>query len=240
ANYKVHHTTKKRPFEVHAIEKQHLQKVTTSFSFENNLTNSITRSIRKDNVIWYESNRYTVPTGTYRPKKSNQAYIEVTDEDRLLIRLSASGEVIADHAIHSGKGELIQDSDHKRKRSNKIDQWQKEIQQAFQNKEQIEEFISILREKYPRHLGDQFSILWNLIQQEANWINQALDRAMDLQLKSANDLRDLLISLKREEENTDSQDKGSQECSTSNYSHISASTRNLDSYIEIMNGGKTA
>lgn len=240
ANYKVHHTIKKRPFEVHALEKQHLQKVTTKFSFENNLTNSITRSIRKDNVIWYESNRYTVPTGTYRPKKSNQAYIEITDDHRLLIRLSAFGEIIATHAIHNGKGELIQESEHKRKRSGKIDHWQKEIQQAFGNKEQIEKFISILREKYPRHMGDQFSILWNLIQQEPNWINQALDRAMDLQLKSANDLRDLLISLKQEEKKADSQHKEAQERSTSAYSHISASTRNIDSYIEIMNGGKTA
>ncbi|WP_235182765.1 IS21 family transposase [Gracilibacillus boraciitolerans] len=58
-NHNVHHTTKKRPFEVHALEKQHLQKVSTSFSFENNLTTSITRNIRKDNVISYESNRYS-------------------------------------------------------------------------------------------------------------------------------------------------------------------------------------
>ena len=34
-NYKVHQTIKKRPFEVHALEKQHLQKVSTQFSFEN-------------------------------------------------------------------------------------------------------------------------------------------------------------------------------------------------------------
>lgn len=37
-NYKVHNTTKKRPFEVHALEKQHLKKVSLTFSHEQSTT----------------------------------------------------------------------------------------------------------------------------------------------------------------------------------------------------------
>lgn len=36
-NYKVHHNIKKRPFEVHALEKQHLQKVSGTYIFEKSL-----------------------------------------------------------------------------------------------------------------------------------------------------------------------------------------------------------
>src|SRR5690625_6295224 len=34
-NYKIHHNTKKRPFEMHALEKQHLLKVNGKYIFEN-------------------------------------------------------------------------------------------------------------------------------------------------------------------------------------------------------------
>ena len=80
-NYKVHHNTKKRPSEVHALEKQHLKKVSGTYIFENVLVPSITRMIQKDNVIRYEGNRYSVPQGTYRPDAPNIAYLQV-DENR--------------------------------------------------------------------------------------------------------------------------------------------------------------
>lgn len=238
-NYKVHHTTKKRPFEVHALEKQHLQNVSTQFSFENQPSHSITRNLQKDNVVKYKSNRYTVPTGTYQPKRSNKVYLEITEEQRLLIRLTPTGEVIADHMIHPGKGQLIQDSNHKRKRPTKWEEWQQKIRGFFKDQEQIDRFFQILRERYPRHLGDQLSILWNLVQHDSEWLDEALQQTMALQLKSANDLRDLLYSLKQgaQDRKPESQRK---EPKVTDYSHIKASTRNVESYIAIMNGGHSA
>ena len=232
----MHQTTKKRPFEVHALEKQHLQNVSTQFSFENNHGNSITRNIQKDNVVKFESNRYTVPTGTYQRGQSNRAYLEITEDQRLLIRLSPNGEIIGNHAINKGKGVLIQDASHKRKKSTKSDEWQLEIGKFFKDKEQIEQFFGILRERYPRHLGDQLSILWNLVQHESKWIDQALNQAMKLKLTSANDLRDLLFSLKEEV----GQSKVEHLKGETTYSHITASTREIDYYIGFMKGGKPA
>ncbi|MCM3365129.1 IS21 family transposase, partial [Niallia sp. MER TA 168] len=84
-NYNVHHTTKKRPVEVHALEKQHLTPVSSLLSFESNLVNSITRAVHKDNIIRYQSNRYSVPLGTYRPRGDNTVYIETQGEE-LIIR----------------------------------------------------------------------------------------------------------------------------------------------------------
>lgn len=70
-NFNVHHTTKKRPVEVHALEKQHLKPVSSLLSFENTLVSSIPRTVHKDNVIKYKSNRYSLPLGTYRPRGDN-------------------------------------------------------------------------------------------------------------------------------------------------------------------------
>lgn len=70
-NSNVHNTTKKRPVEVHALEKPHLKPVQTLLSFESNLTQSITRTVRKDNTIIYKSNRYSLPLGTFRPRGDN-------------------------------------------------------------------------------------------------------------------------------------------------------------------------
>lgn len=236
ANFNVHHTTKKRPFEVAALEKQHLKRVSTQFSFENQLETSITRLIQKDNVVKYNSNRYSVPTGTYQPKRGNIAYLEVTENQRLYIRLSKDGEIIADHAVHSGKGELIQDPNHKRKRPTRLEEWQQEIRKAFKNTEAIDQFFLILREQYPRHMGDQLNILWNLVQHDSEWIDVALHRVITLRLKSANDLRDLVYSLKQEAQQGEVSPKKSQ----NSYSHITASTRKVDSYIAIMKGGQLA
>src|SRR5699024_11310776 len=86
-NYKVHNTTKKRPVEVCSLEKQHLRPISTpieNYYFDSNYESSITRSVRKDNTIWYKSNRYSVPLGTFNRLK--QVYIEVTDDHHLLVR----------------------------------------------------------------------------------------------------------------------------------------------------------
>lgn len=86
-------------------------------------------------------------------------------------------------------------------------------------------------------MGDQLNILWNLVQHDGKWIDQALQRAMTLRLRSANNFRDLLYSLKYEEEQIQPQ---ATKKKAGTYSHITASTRDVDSYIAIMKGGHSA
>jgi transposase len=234
-NYNVHYTTKKRPFEVHALEKQHLQKVSTEFSFENNYKPSITRNIRKDNVIVYLSNRYSVPIGTYQPKKRNTAYLEILEDDTLNIRLTPDGEIIATHKVTEGKGQLLLDQNHKRKPSTKLGEWEVEIKKKFRDQDKINQFMSNLKERYPRHMGDQLSILSKLIQQDGDLIHEALEKVMEYKLNSANDFRDVLYSLKHE-----TAPEAINHQYESPYSHINASTRNVESYIEILKGGHSA
>ncbi|MCC5801902.1 IS21 family transposase, partial [Rossellomorea vietnamensis] len=152
------------------------------------------------------------------------------------IRLTPDGEIIATHTLAEGKGQLILNKNHKRKRSTKLAEWEVEIRKNFDNQDQINEFLRALRDRYPRHMGDQLTILWNLIQHEGNLINQALNVVMDYKLTSANDFRDIVYSLKIEARSNPAPTQEQE----SPYSHINASTRKIESYIEILKGGHSA
>jgi len=63
-------------------------------------TDSVTRTVRKDNTILYKSNRYSVPTGTYAPGKEIQIKIA---EDKLVLMDIKGDEIIAEHPLILGK-----------------------------------------------------------------------------------------------------------------------------------------
>ncbi len=75
-NANIHNTTKKRPAEVHLLEKEHLKPISLDETVHFN--SSITRMIRKDNTIRFQSNRYSVPLGTYQSSREVIVYITVT------------------------------------------------------------------------------------------------------------------------------------------------------------------
>ena len=60
ANHDIHGTTKKRPDEVFALEKEYLIPV-SEFSFVSAINESISYPVRKDNIVLYKGNRYRVP-----------------------------------------------------------------------------------------------------------------------------------------------------------------------------------
>lgn len=119
-NYKVHHNTKKRPSEVHALEKQHLQKVNGNYIFENISSINITRKIHKDNVIRFEGNRYSVPLGTFQNGAENVAYVSVSGEE-LSIFLHPDSNPIAVHKLSKEKGKVITDPAHRIRSQTKRD-----------------------------------------------------------------------------------------------------------------------
>ncbi len=153
-NQIVHNTTKKRPAEVHALEKQHLRPVSSLLSFESDLSNSITRAVHKDNVIKYKSNRYSLPLGTYRPRGNNTVYVEVR-ESELIIRATSKGEILARHRLALGKGELIKNRNHGRDRSKGLDAFKETVIRQLSNPEEAKQFIHEVGVKHPRYMRDQ-------------------------------------------------------------------------------------
>lgn len=61
--------------------------------------------------ILYKSNRYSVPIGTYAPGKEMQIRVS---QDKLVLMDIKGEEIIAEHQLSSGKGELIQNRNHLR------------------------------------------------------------------------------------------------------------------------------
>lgn len=233
-NKKVHHNIKKRPFEVHALEKQHLQKISGTYIFEKVFTSSITRDIQHDNVIRFDANRYSVPRGTYRKSAPNIAYVQ-TDNNYLYIRLQEHGEILAKHPLATSKGEVISDPSHRERDQTKRDLLIHQIQSQLADTETSTWFIEELTERYPRHLIDQLKVVQSVIANYPDFVDEALEELKRLKLMSANDLRDIAISLE-----IDSQ-KQQKKAGTINekYKDIVAPERATDIYLSVLQGGKS-
>ncbi|MHC0039761.1 IS21 family transposase [Pseudoneobacillus sp. C159] len=235
-NYNVHNTTKKRPVEVHALEKQHLKPVPSLLSFESYHGSSISRTVHKDNVIKYKSNRYSVPVGTYRPRGDNTVYIDIQEED-LIIRCTPQGEILAKHQLSLGKGELIKNRNHTRDRSKGIQAFRETIIRQFDNQESAELFLHKIADIYPRYMRDQLQVIQHTITHYRSEVEEALEKCIQDQLWSANDLRDLAQHLTRLKESKPSNPQVNTEIKSNNLAlKATATTRDMDNYIRILEG----
>lgn len=147
-NYKVHHNTKKRPVEAHALEKEHLQKVPDTYFMDHVSRFSITRTIYKDNVIRFYGNRYSVLLGAYRKGAPNLAYVD-SDEKYLYIRLQQGGKALAKHTLAKGKGAIISDPSHRKRSDNKRNQLIQQIKQTLNDQVNAQWLMDQLIERYP-------------------------------------------------------------------------------------------
>lgn len=233
-NYKVHHNTKKRPVEVYALEKQHLQKVSGTYIFENIYTSSITRNIHKDNVIRFEGNRYSVPLGTYRKDSPNIAYVD-TDKEYLYIRLQQNGQILAKHKIAEGKGKIVSDPSHRKRNHAKRDLLIQQVEEMLEDKEAASWLVNTLSEQYPRHLVDQLKVVQAVILKHPDFVQDAISEMRRLRLTSANDLRDIALSMEiRSRRNR--KDTGAL---NEKYKNLVAPERKEDIYLSVLQGGQS-
>ncbi len=228
-NYKVHHTTKKRPFEVFLLEKQHLRKISSPLSFsESNHIEIITRNVNKDNTIRFESNRYSVPIGTYT--KCPQVKLH-SDGQQLIIVDGSTGEIIAKHTMSLEKGKLIKNPNHARDRSKSIDTLKQHVLTLFPS-EESKHYIEEICHTYGRYRRDQLLLLQKVAEENPEWVPTALEKCIREKLYSANAFRDVVDYLKRQ------QTKPIPEIpvdSTKSVS-ISVETRDLKAYVQRMGG----
>lgn len=236
-NLNIHNNTKKRPVEVHALEKQHLKPVSPLFSVESNHDSSITRTVGLDNVIKYKSNRYSVPLGTYRHNGDNKVSLEVKEEE-LIIKATPQGEVLARHPLCKGKGELIKSRQHSRDRSKGIQAYKETIIRQFNDTGKAELFVQELSQRYPRYMRDQLQVVQNAIHHFREEIEGALELCIKDQLWSANDLRDVSQHLSRLKERKKEQEPRSTIHKQENIPALQATAqvRELDDYIKILGG----
>jgi len=152
-NAKVHAITKKIPAEVFEQERLLLKPVPSTKRI---IENIVTRDIHKNNTIFYEGNRYTLPLGTYQPGR--QVIVDVEGET-LKIRDNLGTSIIAEHKISKGKGALIQNNNHKRDNTKKLDTIQKDLFQTLGMSDDAHVFLTQVRCLKARYARDQFSLI---------------------------------------------------------------------------------
>lgn len=184
-NSKIHGTTKKIPAEVFKVEQEYLKPVPQRYTISNLI---ISRAVRKDNTIWYEGNRYTVPIGTYKPG------LEVTIEtcqEKLLIYDIIDHKLIAEHHICLEKGKLIRNNNHLRDNTSKISALHERITVKLGNTEEAAIFLKTIRQIKSRYVRDQFNLIEKVCSKyPSSIIKQALNYCVQNKLYSAVDFKD--------------------------------------------------
>lgn len=230
-NYKVHHTTKKRPFEVFLLEKQHLKKVSSLLSLsESNHTEIITRIVNKDNTVRYASNRYSVPLGTYT--KYPQLHL-IVNEKTLRVVEPHTGEILADHTVSLEKGKLIKNVNHGRDRSKSLDQLQQQVLTLFPY-EGAAQYIQDVCHTYGRYRRDQLLLFQKVAKESPEWISLALEKCIQEKLNSANEFRDVVDYFKRTKKEPEIET--TVEVTLKQPVTIAVQTRDLQEYIHRMGG----
>ena len=183
-NAKVHGTTKKIPAQVLKEEREYLRPLGT---VDQNVSSYILRTVRKDNTIIYDSNRYSVPLGTYNTNP--EVHLEIIDGNLRI--LTVFGELLCEHRISTGRGNLIQSTSHLRDRTTALDQLQDGLDEQLNYN--ATRFLQRIREEKSRYARDQFRLLQSLLDRYGTaQMLDAISFCINSNLCSANTVRDYL------------------------------------------------
>lgn len=194
-NGKQHNTTKLIPAVVFQEEQGHLiprkerLNVTPSSVDPKQL-----RSIRKDNTVTYKGNRYSLPLGTYQPDR--KVVTKEKPEQHILLIDNETGDILAEHNLWQGKGQLVKDRKHARNREAGIDELATQLIAAFSNHSLAETYLKRQREAYPRYVRDQYSLLQQLVREAPqDVLDKTLMSCLKRELFSATDFKAILATL---------------------------------------------
>ena len=101
------------------------------------------------------------------------------------------------------------------------------------DKESAKWLVGRLTEQYPRHLINQLKVVQSVILKHPAFVDEAIDEMRRLRLTSANDLRDIALSLEIQ-----SRKKGKDTGSLNEkYQELIAPERKEDIYLSVLQGG---
>jgi len=193
ANAKPHAGTQKVPFNEWCIEQLALK----PFNAIAIKPPSSLYTVRKDNIISWKGNFYTVPSGTYNGRGTK---VSVSQTDGLLNVYSLAGAPICSSAISTEKGKTIINTDHKRDKSGKIQQLINDISLLFDNPALSTQYIASIHKEKPRYIRDQLILLRQTLGAfDKQMINKALEYCVEMKVYSANDFKSVAESFLKEQ-----------------------------------------
>lgn len=183
-NAKMHGTTKKIPSQVFKEERELLRPLVSA---DQSAGSYILRTVRKDNTVIYDSNRYSVPLGTY----NNNPEVQIEVAEGTLRILTVFGDFLCEHRISSGRGQLIQCTSHLRDRTTALDKLQANLDEQLEHKATA--FLQRIREEKSRYARDQFMLLQSLLDRfDSEQVLDAISFCETTNLYSANTVKDYL------------------------------------------------
>jgi transposase len=193
ANRMEHGFTKKAPQDEWLIEKPFLS---PCFSYIVAAPKPTTCTVRKDNTIYWKSNLYSVPLGTY---KGRGTVLTMILEAEYIVLSNHSNQEICRHLVAAGTGKKIKNNDHKRDKSTAINNLIEELSLLMGNPLQAKQFLNAIRHAKPRYVRDQV-LLFKLTIENADTITvqKALDYCCDNHIASANDFKAVVERLKKD------------------------------------------
>lgn len=191
-NGKVHNTKKRIQAEVFKEEQQQLIPIYHSVPITDFIgkEDKILRRVHKeDHTIKYQTNRYSVPKGTYH--RLSQVEIRII-EHRLKVIDPATGEILADHPKCLEHGKLIQNRCHCRDLSKTIQLLIEQTSKKFSDRELGNQYLKAIKENYPRYTRDQIFLLESLFEEYSLEImDQVLKHCIENKIITAVGFRDM-------------------------------------------------
>jgi transposase len=191
ANSLPHGTTQKEPWAEFTIERSFLKPYNAHVG---PVTTNATYTVRKDNVISYKGNFYSLPLGTYKGKETLVA-VRVEDDAFLVITDALGEEQICRHKIPVGRGNKVANTDHKRDKSAAIGEMIAEVAALFEHPEKAREWLEMIKADKPRYIRDQLIMIRQAALQTASaYLNKAMEYCLSHKICSAADFKSILAS----------------------------------------------
>ena len=191
ANAMLHNRTQKVPFYEWHTEKGYLKPFAPlPIKYEPYKS----YNVMKDNTIRFKGNIYTLPQGTYKGKGTS---VLIKVEENSLGIYSTKQELICTHTVSLQKGMLISNTDHKRDKSQKIDELIQAVSARFDKPEIVKNYLENIRKEKPRYIRDQVAILEKAIgQYGTDIVYQGIEYCLEKQIFSVADLSSIIKNIK--------------------------------------------
>jgi transposase len=193
ANKIDHALTKKSPFNEWLIEKDFLR---TFEPIADTGPPPLLYSVRKDNLISWKSNLYSLPLGTYSGRGTQ---VSVCHENGCLVIFALNQVELCRHTIATGSGQKIINTDHKRDKSTALAEMTTDLCKLIEDEDSLRQFIGAIRADKPRYLRDQLLLLREVIDDcDQQLIIKGLRFCLEQGINSANDFKTLMSKFKQQ------------------------------------------
>jgi transposase len=231
ANKRRHGTTKKIPAEVFLVEQQYLRPVPFTGSIPEDI---VSRKVRKDNTILYNSNRYTVPIGTYQP--GLELELRINDET-LTLWDPMKDEVVAQHKISTEKGALVRNTHHLRDNTKKINELYTRTLELLGATVAAAQLLDGIRKEKARYVREQFGLMIRLAEKyPASAVEQAINYCLEQGLNSAVDCRNAATYFLSQTDKPNSASILKKPNSLPNNLQVTIQQRSIKVYTDLMGG----